>query len=103
MTMAHEPQFTTQKITLVFLAMFRLSTTLISTTLVLVTGAAQVRAHVAPWVKGIWECNDGSNNVRTFLPLNNSLDSFSTIEQRPASSALVYAKQVRREGLVVPW
>jgi len=44
--------------------MFLLSTpTLLSVAGLLFAGAAQVQAHIAPWAKGMWDC-DPENNVR---------------------------------------
>jgi len=52
--------------------MFSHSTsTLLSTSVLLLTGVAQVQAHIAPWTKGIWECTDGKdgNNDLPARPL----------------------------------
>jgi len=56
--------------------MFRPSTsTLLSTAVLFLAGTAQVKAHITPWVRGVWECTDGKDP-------NNDLPS-APLFQRP--------------------
>lgn len=50
--------------------------TLFSVTVLLLAGTAHlVQAHIAPWTRGIWECTDGKEPVRTLLLLKFGADS----------------------------
>ena len=73
----------------VLLTMFRPSTsTLVSTAILFLAGAAQVEAHITPWARGVWQCNDGKDGVRACYPMRFGPDLLTRLLRRTTTCLL---------------